>query len=165
MKKSDIALIIGVIVVIIIGVFFMGGSETKLDYELPLELTGEPGLTKLSYDEYEEKIANGEAFVVVIERAGCSHCVNYMPVAEDFAKTNNVPMYYIDTDEMDDEDWDSISTSNTFFKKNKEWGTPTTIVLLGNKALDYIVGETDSESLQELYEEYFDVNIETEESE
>lgn len=163
MKKSDIALIIGVVAVIIVGVCLMGGSKAQPDYELPLELVGEPGLTKLSYDEYQQKIDNGEAFVVIIERATCSHCVNYMPVAEEFASNNNVPMYYIDTDDMDEDDWDAISTSNSFFKKNKDnWGTPTTIVLLGNKALDYIEGETDADSLLELYNKYFDLNNEEE---
>lgn len=161
MKKSDITLIIGVIAIIIIGVCLMGGSKAQPDYELPLALEGEPGLTKLSYAEYQEKIDNGEAFVVIIERADCSHCINFMPVAKEFANSNNVPMYYIDTDEMDEDDWNAISTSNTFFKKNKNtWGTPTTIVLLGSKALDYIEGETDADSLLELYNKYFDISNE-----
>lgn len=155
MKKSDIALIVGVIVVILISVCLMGGAKAE-SYDLPLELVGEAGLTKLSYDEYQEKIDNGDAFVVIIERAGCSHCINFMPVAEEFANSNNVPMYYIDTDEMDEDDWNAIYTSNSFFKKKKDsWGTPTTIVLLGNKALDYIEGETDADSLLELYSKYF----------
>ena len=98
MKKNDIALIIGVVVVVIVGICLMGTSQAQTDYELPLTLEGEPGLTKLSYDEYSQKIDNGDAFVVIVERADCSHCINYMPVAEEFAETNNVPMYYIDTD-------------------------------------------------------------------
>ena len=161
MKKNDIALIIGVVVVVIVGICLMGTSQAQTDYELPLTLEGEPGLTKLSYDEYSQKIDNGDAFVVIVERADCSHCINYMPVAEEFAETNNVPMYYIDTDEMDEDDWNDISTSNTFFKRNQSsWGTPTTIVLLGDRALDYIEGETDADSLMELYSEYFGLNSE-----
>ncbi len=160
MKKSDIALIIGVIVVIIAGVFLMGGTKAKdLDYELPLSLEGEVGLHKLSYSEYQEKIDNKEVFVVIIERTTCSHCQNFMPVAEEFAKSNNVPMYYIDTDEMEEGDWDKLSKSNSFFKKHgDEWGTPTTIALYGNKALDYIEGETTSDKLLEMYKKYFDLN-------
>ena len=158
MKKSDIALIIGVLVVIILGVFLMKGTKADLDYELPLALTGETGLKELSYAEYQEKIDNREAFVVIIERATCSHCVNFMPVAQQFAEDNNVPMYYIDTDEMTSDEWNQISTSNTFFKKNKDnWGTPTTIVLVGSKALDYIEGETDAETLLKLYNKYFNM--------
>lgn len=156
-KKTDIALVIGVILVIVLGCFVMKGTKAKPNYELPLELSGDAGLTKLSYDEYQEKIDNGDSFVVIIERTTCSHCQNFMPVAEEFANANSVPMYYIDTDEMEEDEWSELEKSNTFFKKNKDnWGTPTTIVLAGNEAVDYIEGETDSDSLLNLYKEYFD---------
>lgn len=159
MKKSDIALIIGVIVVIIAGVFLMGNSNKELDYELPLDLEGEVGLHKLSYSEYQEKIDNKETFVVIIERTSCSHCQNFMPVAEEFASSNNVPMYYIDTDEMEEDDWNKLATSNTFFKKNNDsWGTPTTIALYGSDALSYIEGETTSDKLLDMYKKYFKIN-------
>ena len=157
-KKTDIALIVGAVIVILIGCLVMKGTKAEKNYELPLSLTGESGLHKLTYDEYQEKIDNNEAFVVIIERTTCSHCQNFMPVAETFASENNLPMYYIDTDEMEEEDWSKLETSNTFFKKNKNsWGTPTTIVLAGNESLEYIEGETDADSLLELYEKYFDL--------
>ena len=56
MKKSDIALIVGVIIVFIIGGFVMKGTKTKVNYVLPLSLSGEVGLQKLSYSEYQKKI-------------------------------------------------------------------------------------------------------------
>ena len=159
MKKTDIALIIGVLVIIILGFFVMKGTEAKADYELPLTLSGEAGLHKISYAEYQEKIDNNESFVFIVERASCSHCQNFMPVAEAFAKKNEVPMYYIDTDEMDQSDWSKLEKSNTFFKKNSgNWGTPTTIVLAGSESLDDIAGETDADSLLKLYKEYFDLD-------
>lgn len=160
-KKTDLALIIGVIVVIILGCFIMKGSKAQPTYELPLKLTGDAGLVKLSYDEYQEKIENNESFVVIIERATCSHCVSYMPVAEQFAKDNELPMYYIDTDEMEEDDWTKLSDSNTFFKKKKDnWGTPTTLVLAGKECVDFIEGETEADDLLELYNKYFDLDKE-----
>ena len=159
MKKTDIALIVGVVVIIIIGCFVMKGTKAKPEYELPLELSGEAGLHKLSYAEYEEKVDNNEGFVFIVERTSCSHCQSFMPVAEEFAKNNNVPMYYIDTDEMEQEDWSKLESSNTFFKKNSgNWGTPTTIVLAGKESVDYIEGETDKDSLLKLYKKYFDLD-------
>lgn len=163
-KKTDIALIAGVIIVIILGCFLMKGTKAEKNYELPLDLTGDVGLHKLSYSEYQEKIDNNEPFVVIIERTTCSHCQNFMPVAESFANDNGVPMYYIDTDEMEEEDWSKLETSNTFFKKNSDnWGTPTTLVLAGSECIDYIEGETDANSLLELYNEYFDLDNTTKE--
>ena len=158
MKKSDIALIIGVVVVLIIGGFVMKGSKASVDYELPLKLTGEAGLHQISYAEYKAKIDNGESFVFIVERATCSHCVNFMPVAENFAKDEGVPMYYVDTDTFGEEEWAEFEKTNSFFKKHVgNWGTPTTIVLAGSSAVDVIEGETSSEKLKKLYEKYFDL--------
>lgn len=135
------------------------GEKTEVSYELPLALTGEAGLHELSYAEYQEKINNNESFVIIIERATCSHCVNYMPVAESFAKDNALPMYYVDTDTFTDEDWTNFEKSNSFLKKNSgNWGTPTTIVLAGNEAVDYIEGETTADNLLDLYDKYFEIN-------
>ncbi|MBR3162263.1 MAG: hypothetical protein IKF19_06000 [Bacilli bacterium] len=158
MKKTDIALILGVVIIIILGCFVMKGTKAKPSYELPLTLSGDAGLHKLSYAEYQEKIDNNESFVFIVERATCSHCQNFMPVAEAFANDNKVPMYYIDTDEMDQSDWSKLEKSNSFFKKNSgNWGTPTTIVLAGNESIEDIAGETDAKSLLKLYKKYFDL--------
>ena len=113
-NKGDIFLIVGLVVVIVLGSFLLKG-ETKLlipTYELPLTLSGEVGLQELTYQEYQEKIDNGEEFVVVIERATCSHCQTFMPVAEAFASDNGVPMYYVDTDTFTSEDWETFEKSN-----------------------------------------------------
>ncbi len=159
MKKTDIALILGVIIVVIIGCFAMKGTKAKPTYKLPLTITGEKGLHKLKYSEYQEKVDKKESFVIIIERTSCSHCQNFMPVAEKFANDNNLPMYYIDTDEMSEDDWSKLPKSNTFFKeKGENWGTPTTIVLAGKDSVDYIEGETTEESLLDLYKKYFDID-------
>lgn len=163
MKKTDIALILGVVIIIVIGIFVMKGSKPEPTYTLPLEMTGEAGLKELSYKEYQEKIDNNESFVVIVERKTCSHCANFMPVAEEFANKYKVPMYYIDTDTFEEEDWNNLSSSNTFFKKHGDsWGTPTTIVLAGNTAVDFVEGETTEDTLLELYKKYFDYEEEGE---
>ena len=159
LKKSDIVLILAVIIIIIVGAFVMKRTPIEKNYELPLVLSGEAGLKKLTYAEYQEKVDNDESFVFIVERTSCSHCQNFMPVAEEFAKEEGVPMYYIDTDEMSEEDWGKLPKSNTFFKKQKDnWGTPTVIVLAGNEAVSYIEGETTKDELKKLYKEYFDLD-------
>lgn len=158
LKKGDIALIVGLVVVLVVGFFVLKVEKAAPTYELPLALSGDAGLQELSYQEYQEKVDNDESFVVIISRETCSHCVSFLPVAEDFAQDNGVPMYYVDTDTFSDEDWDGFEDSNTFFKKKKgNWGTPTTIVLAGREAVDYIEGETTADELLELYEEYFEM--------
>ena len=161
MKKKDMFLIAVLIIVLVLGCFIMKGEKVKPNYSLPLNLTGEGGLHLLSYNDYKQKIDNNEAFIVILSRESCSHCANFIPVAEEFAKEKELPMYYVDTDTFTAEDWKSFEKSNTFLKKNKEkWGTPTTIVLAGNEAVDYIEGETTAENLQGLYDKYFKIENE-----
>ncbi len=158
LQKSDIALIVGLVVIVILGCFVMGGKKAEPNYTLPLTLSGEAGLQELSYAEYQQKIDNNESFVVVIERATCSHCVSFMPVAEEFAKDNELPMYYVDTDTFTDEEWSTFESTNTYLEKNSgNWGTPTTIVLAGNEAVDTLIGERTADELLELYNKYFDI--------
>ena len=139
----------------------MKPEKVEPTYELPLVLSGEAGLHQLTYAEYQEKIANDESFVLIIERATCSYCIQFMPVAENFAKDNNVPIYYVDTDTFSSEDWEGFEKSNTFLKKNSgKWGTPTTVVQAGYDTVSYIEGETTEEKLLDLYNKYFDMGEE-----
>lgn len=157
MKKSDIFLILGLVVVIILGCILMKGEKYVPSYELPLSLSGEAGLHQLTYAEYQEKIDNDEEFVVIIERATCSHCLTYMPIATDFAEDEGVPMYYVDTDTFSEDEWNSFEKSATFFKQaNGSWGTPTTLVQAGKDTVTYIEGTTTAEKLLELYNDNFD---------
>lgn len=160
-KISDLVLILTLIVVVVLGFFMMKGESNKVTYELPLALSGDAGLQQLTYQEYKEKVDNDEAFVLIIERATCSHCVTYMPIAEEFANNNNVPMYYVDTDTFEPTDWETFEKSNSFLKKNNgNWGTPTTLVLVGSEVLDYVEGTTNAERLKDLYSEYFEMPTE-----
>ena len=155
-KTSDILLIVGLAIVVVIGLFVMKGEKAKPAYTLPLELKGDAGLHLLSYAEYQEKIDNDEAFVVVLSRESCGHCANFLPVAKKWAEDKKYPMYYIDTDTFSESDWSSFEKSNSFLKKQSgNWGTPTTVVLVGSEAVDYIEGETTTDKLDELYGKYF----------
>lgn len=159
--KGDIILVLGLVVVAFLGFLVMKDKNTDPAYELPLILSGEAGLQQLSYQEYQEKIDNKEHFVVILERATCSHCVTYMPLAEQFASDNNLPMYYVDTDTFTVEDWEAFEKSNSYLRKAKgNWGTPTTLVLAGSEAVDYVVGVTEASELMELYNKYFNIEKE-----
>lgn len=157
-NSNDIILILGLVIVFVLGCFVMKPEKVEPTYELPLVLSGEAGLHQLTYAEYQEKIDNDESFVLIIERATCSYCIQFMPVAENFAKDNNVPIYYVDTDTFSSEDWEGFEKSNTFLKKNSgKWGTPTTVVLAGKDAVDSIEGATTTDALLKLYNEYFEM--------
>jgi predicted bacteriocin transport accessory protein len=148
MKKSDLLLIGAVLVIIIISMFSSKGMKTLEDIDFPLELVGDAGMHQITYKNYENFVSNGDAFIVVIERAGCSYCIQYMPIVEAVAKEKNIPLYYIDTDTLSDEDMNKLSTTNDYLKKN-DWGTPTTLFMLGDRVIDSISGYVNKDTLLE----------------
>lgn len=147
MKKNDIILIIAVLVVGIIGFISTRGTEKLEDVNYPLELVGESGLHQLSYSDYIEKVDAGEAFIVIIERTGCGYCEQYMPIVAEVASERKLPLFYIDTSTLTDNEMNLLSTNNNYLKKNN-WGTPTTLFMLGSRVLDSIPGYVEKATLE-----------------
>ena len=143
MKKTDFILIAVVVLVLGLMLFSNVGNEELEEVNYPLTLSGEAGLYQLTYNEYEEKVSSGEPFIVVIERDGCSYCTMYMPVLEEVAKDKQLPLYYIDIADLTSVELGKLETTNKYLKKNSNWGTPTTIFMLGDRILDVISGYTD----------------------
>lgn len=146
MKKSDFILI-GVVLLIIVGALFSSLGNVELEeVNYPLTLTGEAGLHQITYEEYKTMVDNGDAFIVIIERAGCGYCVQYMPIIEEVANEKKISIHYIDTDTLTTEEMNLLSTTNSYLKKNN-WGTPTTLFMLGDRVLDSIGGYVEKDSV------------------
>ena len=62
-------------------------------------------------------VDNDKAFIVIIERAGCSYCQMYMPLVEEVAKEKKVAITYIDTDTLSEKEANELSTTNAYLKK------------------------------------------------
>lgn len=156
MKKNDIALIVGVILIIVISIFAFGNNdETKV--ELPLTLSGEEtGTIEIDYSTYKSKVDNDENFIVVIERTGCDYCEMYMPVLEDATAELAIPVYYIDIANITEDEYNELSETNSYLKRNKKWGTPTTLLMSGDIVVDSISGYVEKE---EFIEEIIDENV------
>lgn len=128
MKKKDLILIAGVIIVILIAIFATKGTEAK-NTELPIALSGEEvGLIKIDYATYKSKVENNENFIVIIERTGCGYCEMYLPIVEEVTNELSIPVYYIDTADLSADEYNELSSSNVYLKRNK-WGTPTTLLM------------------------------------
>lgn len=146
MKKSDFILIGVVVLIVVFALFSSKGNEKLDDVEYPLTLAGESGLHQMSYDDYATMVDNGDAFIVIIERAGCSFCTMYMPIVEEVAKEKKIPIYYIDTDTLTTDEMNELNNNNSYLKRNN-WGTPTTLFMLGDRVLDTISGYTEKDSV------------------
>ena len=137
MKKTDFILIGGVLLLIVLALFSTSGNVVLEDVEYPLTLAGDVGLHQITYSQYNEFVDNDDAFILIIERAGCGYCQMYMPIIEEVANEKKIPIYYIDTDTLTSEEFNSLNKSNAYLKRNN-WGTPTTLFMLGDRVLDSI---------------------------
>ena len=146
MKKTDFILIGVVLAIIAVAVISTKGTVKEEEIEFPLALAGEVGLNEITYDEYEEMVNNGDAFIVVIERTGCGYCQQYMPIVEEVANEKGIAITYINTDNLSDEEFEKLSTKNKYLKKN-QWGTPTTLFMLGSRIVDSIGGYVEKDSV------------------
>ena len=147
MKKTDFILIGVVLVLIVVGIVSSKGNEKQAEIEFPLSLAGEVGSHEITYDEYEKMVNNGDAFIVVIERTSCGYCQKYMPLIEEVANEKKIAINYINTDNLSEEEFNKLSTTNKYLKRN-EWGTPTTLFMLGDRIVDSIGGYVEKDSIE-----------------
>ena len=152
MTKSDFILIGLVLVIIVVAIFSTRGTKAEEDIEYPLTLTGEVGLNQITYSDYKKMVEDGDAFVVVIERAGCGYCQMYMPILEEYAKEKQIAVTYIDTDTLTENEFNELSNTNKYLKKNN-WGTPTTLFMLGDKVIDVIGGYVEKDSIDNFFKD------------
>ncbi len=147
MKKTDFILIGVVLILIVVGIISSKGNEKLAEIKFPLTLAGEVGSHEITYDEYEKMVNNGDAFIVIIERTGCGYCQKYMPLVEEVANEKKIALNYINTDNLSEEEFNKLSTTNKYLKRN-EWGTPTTLFMLGDRIIDSIGGYVEKDSIE-----------------
>ena len=155
MKKTDIALILGVIVVIIISIFAFSSNSNKIEKPILLE-DDFTGLKQIKYSEYSDLVENDSKFILLIEREGCSYCEAFEPIIEETTLEKEIPVYKVDIAEFSDDDINNFYESNRFLKKG-DWGTPTTLVLQGDQVIDTLEGYVEKDELVEFLDENVEV--------
>ena len=144
MKKSDLILIGGVLLVILISFLAFNVKSEKI--EVPVKLEGNPGINEITYSEYEEKINNEETFLVMIVNDGCSYCEMFIPVMTEVANEYSIPVYSLNLANLISDEYNSLSNSNSYLKRER-WGTPTTLLMQGKTVIDSIGGYVEKENL------------------
>jgi len=96
-------------------------------------------------------VENGDAFAVVIERTGCYYCQMYMPILEEYVNEAKIAVTYINTDNLTEEESELLSTTNKYLKNN-EWGTPTTMLMKGNRVIDTIAGYVEKDAIKKFFD-------------
>lgn len=93
-----------------------------------------------------EKVNNKENFILCVSATYCSHCQDYKPKLKKVANDYNILIYYIDIDELNEDEYDKFkkefsfdggTPTTIFFKKGKETTTATRIE--GNVSTEKII--------------------------
>lgn len=153
-KQKDIVLIALVVILLIVAGLVTSSKEEKIDIALPVSLVGDAGFNEVTYSEYLEKVNSNEPFVVVIVKDGCTYCEMYEPILEEVAGEYNLPISYINLANITDEEYNDLVKTNSYLKKN-DWGTPTTLFMLGNTVVDSIGGYVDKDTFVSFAKENF----------
>ena len=172
MKKSDIGLIIGVLVIIVVSAFVSVGKPFEkinlagLSYsideesgnynkeEIAEEIENDyDDYIAIDYEEYNELLDKEEYFFIAIGRTGCGYCEQYKPVLEEVAEDLDLPLHYIDIANLKENEIEKFTTSNEYLKSN-EWGTPTTLILNKDKVIASQQGYIDAKKLKEFINKY-----------
>ena len=155
-----IIIVLSVVVVPLIMVCIIAGAkrEDKLDIELPVAVEGEAGTKTISYTEYEELMNSNKPFLMVIIQDGCGYCEMYEPVVEEVANELGIPVNYLNLTNLSSEESNKLSKSNSYLKKN-QWGTPTTLFMVGDKVIDSIGQYVDKDTFVSFVKENIKVDV------
>jgi len=128
-----------VLMFIILGVcsFVISGCSSKYQ-----------GYQIITYDELHEMQENNETFPLVIGSSTCSACESYKVTMEAFIKKYDVKVYFIDLDELTDDEKQKFNLEVNFDS------TPTTVFYKeGNITQSYnrLVGAANIQSVKQIF--------------
>lgn len=159
--QKDIVLGALVVILLVVVGLVTSNKEEKVDIELPVALAGEAGFNEITYSDYLNKIESDEPFLVVIVKDGCGYCEMYEPILEEVAGEYNLPINYINLTNLSEDEYSDLAESNSYLKKN-QWGTPTTLFMVGDTVVDSIGGYVDKDKFLEFVNDNFVVNNDAE---
>lgn len=111
-------------------------------------------LSKLTYDQYECLYDSKEPFVMILTQSTCSYCAQFLPVVNEYAGENNLPVYFLEIDTLDSDDLQSVFSSLSYFSDNSDWGTPLTLAIKDKEVITELSGYTnDTSSIENLFTE------------
>ena len=155
-----IIIVLSVVVVLLVTACIIAGAkrESKVDIELPVAVEGEAGTKTISYTEYEELMNSNKPFLMVIIQDECGYCRMYEPVVEEVANELGIPVNYLNLTNLSSEEGTKLSESNSYLKKN-QWGTPTTLFMVGDKVIDSIGQYVEKDDFVDFVEKNIRVDV------
>ena len=115
---------------------------------------------EISYAEFTKLKEQGESFPLVIGSATCSACQVFKVTMESFIQKNDIQVYFIDINELSEEDYNSLaseinfkSTPSTVFYENGNlvYAIPDNYENHWARGVKYFVGAGSAQDVKDLY--------------
>lgn len=105
-------------------------------------------ISKLTYDQYDYLYNSDEPFVMIITQSTCDYSARFLPIMDEYASENDVPVYILELDSIGEEDFKKVLSSLNYFEDNNAyaWGTPLTLAIKDKVVVNDLVGFTDKQS-------------------
>lgn len=154
MKKKDIILVVAVLL-FLVGSFFLTSNKEDNDntnYSSILEQRAlESGkINTMDYNYFDALVnASKENTIVYLGSATCGWCTKFKPILESVVTENNLKVVYIDLSTVTKTEYNIIaSIAGSSFT-----GTPTTLILNGDKVVDALGGFNEKENVISFFKE------------
>lgn len=135
LNKRNIFKIVGVIIgVVALSILVFVSSSFHEGEKL------NPIIIDTTVSEYFELKKGDVPSVILFARPGCSWCTKYKPVINKVSSDYNLPIYYVNTQNMTEDEYNSVVTDSPFVSSQGGFGTPLTLIVGNNEEIGYIDG-------------------------
>lgn len=111
-----------------------------------------PHLNILNYNDYLAMLNNDKKNILIVGQTTCGYCNQYKPILNTIAYENNIVINYIDIAVLTQTEYQEFMESLSYFKENKNWGTPLTLIIQNKQVIDYSEGSKEKKETLNYYE-------------
>jgi len=101
-------------------------------------------LAEIDVEQYQCLLGGDAPFAVIISQTTCGYCKKFKPVIDEYVGENDLPLYVIEVNELEEEDKATLMSSVSYFDENDSWGTPLTLGIKDKEVVATIGGFTDN---------------------
>ena len=108
--------------------------------------------TYINVDEYLNILTKQDNQFVLVARPTCQYCKIAEPIIQNIMYEYNIDLYYLNTDDFEEEDQNKFVGSNELFANG--FGTPMLLCIKNNQIVDVIDGLMDRYGYIEFFKAY-----------
>ena len=148
LNKSNIIKIVGIVVGVVALFTLVFFSSTLRDSKAL-----KPIVVDTTVTDYFELKKGDVPSIILFARNGCDWCTKYKPVINKVSSDYNLPIYYVNTQNMTQDEYDSVVADSPYVSSEGGFGTPLTLIVGNNEEIGYIDGYVEYNRVVEILKE------------